>query len=43
MEVQGIASVKWQQEEEHFDPDAPIPNPEQQMEQEGQMPGEGVN
>jgi hypothetical protein len=26
-----------------FDPDAPIPNQEQQMEQEGQLPGAGVN
>jgi hypothetical protein len=43
MEVQGNASVKWQQEDEHFDPGAPIPNQEQQMEQEGQLPGAGVN
>jgi hypothetical protein len=43
MEVQGNASVKWQQEDEHFDPDAPIPNQEHQMEQEGQLPGAGVN
>jgi hypothetical protein len=43
MEVQGIASVKWQQEDEHFDPDAPEPIPEQQGEQEVQMPANGVS
>jgi hypothetical protein len=43
MEVQGIASVKWQQEDENLDPDAPMPNPHHQVQQEVHMPGEGVN
>jgi hypothetical protein len=43
MEVQGIASVSWQEGDEHVDPDAPMPNPDQQEAQEVQMQGEGVN
>jgi hypothetical protein len=43
MEVQGIAAVKWREEDEHVDPDALMPNPDQQEGQEVQMPGEGVN
>jgi hypothetical protein len=34
MEVQGIASVSWQEGDEHGDADAPMPYPDQQEEQE---------